>query len=154
MPFELTPGRPLGRSGVLLFAFLLAGCEAMGVGGGETVVLDSTEVSVEGAVHDVRFAGAGATDSVAPARVEAEPGDVVRFVAGDRRPHAVTFAADSLEAPLRRFLEETEQLRGPPLVSEGAAWVISLERAPAGRYPFYCRSHDRAHGVLLVREDE
>lgn len=141
------PGRPLGRLGVLCFA-LLAACDGIG-GGGETVVLDSSEVTVDGAVHDVRFAGAGATDSITPERVDAQPGDVVRFVAADRRPHAVTFMVDSLAAPVRDFLDRTGQLRGPPLVNEGAAWVVALEEAPPGRYPFYCRSHDAA-GLLVV----
>lgn len=130
----------------------MAACDGFSAGG-ETVVLDSAEVTVDGTVHDVRFAGAGATDSITPARLDARPGDVIRFVVADRRPHAVTFTADSLTTPVRDFLERTGQLRGPPLVNEGSAWVVALKDAPPGRYPFYCRSHDAA-GLLVVTEPE
>jgi hypothetical protein len=41
------------------------------------------------------------------------------------------------------------QLRGPPLVNEGAAWVVSLADAPVGRYPFLCRTHG-ARGRIAV----
>ena len=140
-----TPGRPLGRPGVLLLALLLTGCEA---GGNETVLLDSAEVAVPGRVHEVRLGGAGARDSLAPARVEAEPGDIVRFTVADRRPHAVVFLPGST-GPVRDFLRRTGQLRGPPLVNEGAAWIVTLDEAPPGRYPFRCRVHD-ADGILVV----
>lgn len=151
------PGRPFGRPGVLLLAapllaLLLPGCDALG-GGEETIALDSAEISVPGTVHDVRLAGAGATDSITPATVVAHPGDAVRFLVEDRRPHAVTFTVDALSPAVREFLDRTGQLRGPPLVSEGSVWVVLLEGAPPGRYPFHCRSHD-AHGELTVTADD
>lgn len=129
----------------------MLGCNA--VEQNETVQLDSAEVEVEGAVHEVRITGTGASDSLEPARLEAETGDVIRFVAADRRPHAVAFAVDSLSPAVRQYLDRTHQLRGPPLVNEGAAWVVALDQAPPGRYPFLCRSHD-AHGLILVRPEE
>lgn len=119
--------------------------------GGETIELDGTQISIDGTAHQVRITGAGGTDSIAPSTIEASPGDAVRFVA-DRRPHALTFAVDALEAPVREYLDRTGQLRGPPLVNEGASWVVLLEDAPPGRYPFYCRSHD-ASGELIVTDD-
>lgn len=126
---------------------MLTACEA--VGGGESIALDSSELAVAGSVHEIRLSGAEAMDSLVPGRIEAEPGDALRFVVDDRRPHAVSFLIDSLSARQRAFLEETGQLRGPPLVNQGSSWVVVLEGAPAGRYPFSCRSHD-AHGVLTV----
>ncbi|MFP4623375.1 MAG: plastocyanin/azurin family copper-binding protein [Gemmatimonadota bacterium] len=131
-------------------ALFVTACEAFG--GGETLVLDSMEVTVPGSVHDIRLAGAGATDSITPAAVTASPGDAVRFVAADRRPHAVTFVVDELSPEIREFLDRTGQLRGPPLVSEGAAWIVLLEGAPPGSYPFVCRPHD-ARGELTVIPD-
>ena len=104
-------------------------------------------------MHHIRVAGSGAVDSIAPDRLVAEPGDFVRFTAGDRRPHALAFTADSLAPPIRRFLERTQQLRGPPLVNRDAAWVVGLTEAPPGRYPFHCRSHD-AHGAIDVRASD
>lgn len=143
-----TPGRLSGRSGVLvLVALLLTACER--VGGGESIALDSSELTVAGSVHEIRLSGAEAGDSIVPGRIQAEPGDALQFVVGDRRPHAVAFLADSLSARQRTFLEETGQLRGPPLVNQGSSWVVILEGAPPGRYPFYCRSHD-AFGVVIV----
>jgi plastocyanin len=135
---------------LLLLIPALGGCEAMS--GGATIQLDSTEVQLaRGAeVHDVRITGAGAVDSIAPAVIEAKPGDAVRFIVGDRRTHALAFGPDGLDADVRAYLERTGQLRGPPLVNDGSEWIVVLEGAPAGRYPFHCRSHDAA-GVLVVR---
>lgn len=154
MSRDVAPGRPSRRSGALLLALVigpltLVACDT--VGGGETLELDSAQLSIPGTAHEVRISGAGAIDSIAPATLEAEPGDAIRFVT-DRRPHALTFTAESLAAPVREFLERTGQLRGPPLVNEGASWVVLLTDAPAGRYPFHCRSHD-ARGELIVRGD-
>jgi plastocyanin len=146
-----TPGRPTGRSGVfvsLLAALTIIGCEA--VGGGDTIQLDTAEVQLSGArVHDLVIAGQADTDSIAPAGVRAQVGDAVRFTSGDHRTHAVAFDAARLDPHIREYLERTNQLRGPPLVNQGASWVVVLEDAPPGRYPFLCRSHD-ARGVVVV----
>jgi plastocyanin len=129
----------------------LAACETPQ--SGTTLVLDSSEVSIAGRVHDVRIAGARATDSIAPLEVIAAPGDAVQFIMGDRRPHALAFVMDSLSPGVRAYLERTGQLRGPPLVNQGSRWIVLLEGAPPGRYPFVCRAHD-AHGTLVVVEGE
>lgn len=146
-----TPGRLAWRSGVLFSTLLaLAGCDALG--GGATIRLDSSEVSLPGAdVHDVDIGGAGAADSLAPAALEVRPGDAVRFVAGDHRAHAIAFLADSLPPAARAWLEESQQLRGPPLVNRGSQWIVVFEGAPPGRYPFTCLSHG-ARGGVTVRE--
>lgn len=155
MPTDPTPGRPRGRSGVLFVLVLVMFPACDRIVPGATLQLDSTEVTLGPGVeiHDVRIDGAGAEDSVNPSTVDAATGDVVRFEVGDHRTHALAFRAESLSAEAREFLERTGQLRGPPLVNEGAAWVVSLDGAPAGRYPFICRSHD-ATGVLVVRSDD
>jgi plastocyanin len=151
------PGRPHGRSGVLALAALVAAlatlpaCEP--VEQTESIALDSASIDIDGTVHDVRLSGAGATDSIAPATIRAAPGDAVRFTVADGRPHALAFIADSLDAPVRAFLESTGQLRGPPLVNQDASWVILLQGAPPGRYPFYCRSLD-AFGIVTVVVEE
>lgn len=147
------PGRPSGRSGavrwaLLLIVPLLVGCDVPG--GGETIAMDSADLSISGTAHEVRISGRGDTDSIAPSMIEAEPGDAVRFVVTDRRPHAMTFTVDGLSAEVRQYLEETGQLRGPPLVNEGSSWVVVLEDAPPGRYPFHCRSHEEG-GEIIVR---
>jgi plastocyanin len=148
---DAAPGRPSGRPGVLVWglvaALSLGGCDA--VGGGDTIALDSASVSIDGSVHELRISGAAATDTLDPATLEVEVGDAVRFVVEDRRPHALTFTEDRLETPVREYLDRTGQLRGPPLVNQGASWVVILEDAPPGSYPFHCRSHD-ASGEITV----
>jgi plastocyanin len=84
-----------------------------------------------------------------PARVEAAPGDYVRFTAGDGGGHAIVFPEDRLTPQAREFLERTGQLRSPPLIHQGASWVITLEDAPAGAYPFRCSTHNAA-GEFVV----
>lgn len=149
------PGRLSKRSGALVFGLFVAltasACDA--VSGGSTITLDSAEVSIDGSVHDIAIAGAGAVDSIAPTTVEAQPGDAIRFVVEDGRPHAIMFTAERLEAPVRQYLESTQQLRGPPLVNEGSSWVVLLEDAVPGRYPFHCRSHDAAGEITVVSEE-
>jgi plastocyanin len=84
-----------------------------------------------------------------PASVEAKQSDMVRFTAADRAGHAIAFDGATLSADVRAFLERTGQLRGPPLITTDAAWVISLDGAPAGQYPFRCVTHDLT-GTLTV----
>ncbi len=113
---------------------------------------DSTSVDLGSGttLHDVRIGGAQANDTLVPDTVRATPGDAVRFIAGDRRTHAVAFIRDELSPAAMRFLEESMQMRGPPLVEEGSAWVVVLRDAPAGSYPFQCVAHG-TRGVLIVR---
>lgn len=158
MGLDAAPERPWGRSGACLFglvwlvpALLAGGCDT--IGGGSSIALDSADVAIAGSVHEIRVAGAGARDSIAPTTLEASSGDAVRFVVDDRRPHAFTFTAESLAAPVREYLERTGQLRGPPLVNEGSEWVVILEDAPAGEYPFHCRSHDARGEITVVSSD-
>lgn len=131
----------------------IGGCDALG--GGATIQLDSATVRLDrgGDVHDIVVGGAGARDSIAPTMVEAQVGDAVRFTADDRRTHALAFDGDRLEPAARQFLESTLQRLGPPLVDEGAAWVVSFAEAPPGRYPFVCRTHG-ARGVVVVEPED
>jgi plastocyanin len=154
---KLTSGRAAACPDVFVWALAamalaLAGCEA--AGDGATIQLDTAEVQLErGTVlHEIVIRGGGSLDSIAPLHVQAEPGDAVRFTSEDHRTHAMAFHADRLTGPVRDYLERTDQLRGPPLVNRGAAWVVVLEGAPPGRYPFFCRTHD-AHGLLIVGPD-
>lgn len=149
-----SPGRAAWRPGALLSALglLCAGCEQ--VTPGATIELDTAEVQLErGArLHDVRVGGAAATDTLDPTRIRARPGDAVRFIIDDHRTHALAFDAERLAPEGRAFLERTNQLRGPPLVTRGSAWIILLEEAPPGRYPFVCRAHG-ARGTVTVETD-
>jgi plastocyanin len=153
-----TPERSTGRSGVfasLLVALTIVGCEAVAGGGGATIQLDTAEVQLgDGTqVHDFVIAGVADADSIAPSGVRARVGDAVRFTTEDHRTHAIAFEADRLDPAIRAYLDRTNQLRGPPLVNRGASWVVVLEDAPPGRYPFLCRTHD-ARGVVVVERPD
>jgi plastocyanin len=146
-----TPGRIRWRSGVLLSGLLLAGAACDQVSPGATIDLDTAQVQLErgSRLHEVRVGGVAALDSITPTEVRARPGDAVRFTVDDHRTHALAFDAERLAPDARAFLEGTHQLRGPPLVNRGAAWIVVLEEAPPGRYPYLCRSHG-TRGMLLV----
>lgn len=155
----LAPGRPrLGRPGAALLwltcvaAFLACGGEGRGPASSRhrlPLGRDTLDLGSGVTVHDVRLGGTGAGTSIQPETVRAVTGDVVRFVAADSRGNAVTFQDSALSPAARQFLVSSRQLRGPPLITTGASWVISLKDAPAGTYPFRSLTRD-AGGVLLV----
>ena len=76
-------------------------------------------------------------------------GDIVRFEAGDASAHALGFEGTGLSAEARRFLEATGQMRSPPLLAQGNAWVVSFANAPPGEYPYRCATHG-APGRIMV----
>lgn len=128
----------------------LAACDAVG-GGAPVVELEQGEVRLaDGAsLHEVELTGVVPESGVTPPVVEARPGDAVVFEAQDALTHSVAFAADSLQPAQLEFLQSTAQLRSPPLLTEGARWIISLEGAPSGAYPFVCALHG-GRGRIIV----
>ncbi|MGH7467703.1 MAG: cupredoxin domain-containing protein [Longimicrobiales bacterium] len=76
-----------------------------------------------------------------PARVQARVGDVIRFQTSDARTHVLGFLEDSIPPGGREWLASRSQLRSPPLLVEGATWIVSLEGAPPGAYTFHCVTH-------------
>ena len=149
---RLTPARPIGRAGVVLSItlLLLVGCRDRGVPeprilvlGADTIILPDTIGLV-----DVRVGGE-AGESFDPASPTARVGDIVRFISGNGATHAVAFDGSQLHAGALEFLEGTGQLRGPPLLTSDAAWILSLDGAPPGGYPFTCLTHG-TRGRLTV----
>jgi plastocyanin len=106
----------------------------------------------EGArLHRVILGGRGSDEHVLPARIQALRGDGVEFVTVDHRVHTVWFPPDSLSPQAMAFLTSTEQLGSPPLVQRGSQFVLVLEDAPPGRYPFISQGHGgMASGVIEV----
>jgi plastocyanin len=151
----LAPAAPCGPAGAIFFAVLtaLAGCRDVGGSaprvlelGSDTIVLADSIVLVE-----VRIGRVDDGDNVIePASLEANVGDVVRFTSEDRGAHALAFDAAQLDPAAREFLERTAQLRGPPLLEQGAVWVVNLDGAPPGTYPFTCSTHG-LRATLTVR---
>jgi plastocyanin len=148
------PGRASrARPVFFLAAFLLwAGCnqrppESRSL----TVRLDSGTIALPPGAHAHRVRIEGGTDAeeLSPAELRAHPGDVVLFIAGNALTHAIAFDTAAMEPGPRAFLARTEQVSGPPLVSEGSEWVVNLQDAPPGDYPFLCLAHG-GRGRLTV----
>jgi len=152
------PARPRLRSAgtfVLALAIGSTGCERGGDQpdqGPRVLELDSAQVllpdSIRLVVVQLDRSLPGDFD---PASLEVRVDDIVRFEAKDAAAHAIAFEGDGLSAEARRFLEVTGQMRSPPLVGEGRAWVVSFAHAPPGDYPFRCATHGAA-GRIAVHE--
>ena len=137
-----------------LFPLVLAmgGCRQDGTPSRDVVLLETGEVQLpQGSRrHDVRLHGVGAEGEMTPATVEARVGDAVAFNAGDAITHSVVFLADRLDSAQVAFLESDGQLRGPPLLSEDASWIVTFEDAPPGDYPFACALHGGTGTIRLA----
>ncbi|MEX0907327.1 MAG: plastocyanin/azurin family copper-binding protein [Gemmatimonadota bacterium] len=150
----MAPARRAARAGAIAFAAaaLVTGCDRVGSLADGPAVLELTADTIQ--LPDsvslieviVRRASGGEFE---PTMVTAASGDVVRFTAGDAGSHALVFDGAALPPEQRAFLDGTGQMRSPPLIHAGAAWVVSLAGAPAGTYPFTCVTHS-ASGVLTV----
>ena len=140
-----------GRPGLLFCLLLLTACSQDGTPPRDVVRLDEGEVQLpEGARrHDVQLHGVDSREEISPATVAAQQGDAIAFTADDAITHSVVFLADRLDSAQVAFLEQGGQMRGPPLLSEGSSWVVSLSAAPAGDYPFACALHG-GQGVIHV----
>jgi plastocyanin len=104
--------------------------------GGDTLPLARGAQVVEVTVR------AGRDPEMQPALVQAGPGDVVRIVSSDGGPHALAFDLTSTDSASRAYLEGTGQLRGPPLLSAGATWILRFDEASASGYLIRCLTHE------------
>ncbi|HSJ06592.1 MAG TPA: plastocyanin/azurin family copper-binding protein [Longimicrobiales bacterium] len=158
MPHRSTapaPARRTARVGAWLIIPIIlgGGCDRVGPAGDEgprviELAHDTIHLEAGRRLAEVRVERTDRGD-FHPARVEAAPGDYVRFTAGDGGGHAIVFPEDRLTPQASEFLARTGQLRSPPLIQQGASWVITLEDAPTGAYPFRCTTHNAA-GELTV----
>jgi plastocyanin len=153
----MAPVRSWMRAGaVALVAVIPASCDAAGEGaeGPRVLELTSDTIQLEPNVRLVQVAVRRHADGeFDPAAVEARQGDVVRFTVEDNAGHAIVFDGATLSAEARQFLEQSSQLRGPPLIREGAAWVITLDGAPAGEYAFRCTTHGASGRMTVVARE-
>jgi plastocyanin len=152
--FLAAPALPCVRAGAVLVV-ACAGCERVLPSPENTARVlelahDTIHLAAGIALTQIDVARSEAGD-FEPAVVHARPGDVVRFTARDRGSHAIMFVAAALDSVARDWLERTGQLRGPPLITTGSSWVITLDGAPPGEYPFRCTTHDAA-GRLRISE--
>lgn len=131
-------------AGVFLLLTLICACDRGSLAGEKkdrTLELAGDTIDVPSGVdlHDVAVRTNPQSKDFDPGNVQAAPGDYLRFTTADNRTHAIVFEAVTPE--IRTFLEQSGQLRSPPLVNNGASWVIALEKAPAGVYRFRCLMH-------------
>ena len=102
-------------------------------------------------IHRVTLSGRGEDTRILPSLVRVRPGDLVQFVTVDRRVYAVRFDLDALTPESQDFLRTTGQEGSPPLATEGARFVVSLEGAPEGSYPFRVEGYGAGvEGTILV----
>lgn len=132
------------RARRFVFFALLLGCGGCGheagpgyiVIGGDTIPLASGAKIVDVTIET------GREPEIQPSKVEAAPGDVVRIESLDGGPHALAFDLTSTDSASRAYLEETGQLRGPPLLTAGAAWILRFDEASRSGYVIRCLTHD------------
>jgi plastocyanin len=147
------PVRQIARTGALLsLVCTAAACDRVRTEEGPRVLeLAHDTIRLEAGVRLVEVGVRRQQDGeFDPPAVAARVGDYVRFTAQDRAGHAIAFQGARLDAAAREFLERTGQLRGPPLITSDASWVITLEDAPAGEYPFHCTTHNVAGRLSVV----
>lgn len=153
--------KPASRKGAGFLLFLLLAPLPGSCGPGEGSPPDP---ELEGAralglargarLHRVVLGGRGSEEHVLPGRIQANRGDAVEFVTVDHRIHTVVFPRDSLTAESFRFLAESGTEASPPLPARGSRFLLRLEGAPPGRYPFLSQAHGGvAHGVIEVAMD-
>lgn len=97
-------------------------------------------------MHDITVQARGGSD-FRPVTLRVKAGDVVRLTSADTHTHALVITPPNEAA--RQALDAAGQLRSPPLVSKGQAWVISLKGAPAGTYTVSCISHQGTASIVV-----
>jgi plastocyanin len=147
------PASPSEAGPLFLLAVLLVAC-GPGPDSGPDPELEGARAAglEDGArLRRVILGGRGSEEHVLPLRIRAAPGDGVEFVTVDHRVHLVSFPPDSLFPEGAAFLDSTEQGMSPPLLYRGSRFILRLEGAPSGRYPFVSQGHGGvAHGVIEV----
>jgi plastocyanin len=139
--------------GVFICSAAIAACEnapLVGERKDRTLELAGDTIDVPAGVEliDVTVHTTAQSKDFEPASVPAAPGDYVRFTTSDSRTHAIVF--EGLSAEVKSFLEQSGQLRSPPLVTSGASWVVALENAPAGAYRFRCLMHNDVGQITVA----
>lgn len=121
----------------------------------DPLLRDSLGLGPDDQVWRVELGSRDNREHVEPSVVTVPPGSWVEFVTTDTRLHTILFALDSLPAPSADFLLGTGQTASPPLVEQGARFVMSFEGAPPGRYPFLVEGNGvTAAGAVVVTDEE
>ena len=101
-------------------------------------------------VHRVVIRG-GDRESADPLETVITLGSYVEFVTADWLVHEIVFELDSLSIAARTFLERTDQVASPPLISQDSRYVVHFADGPPGRYPFVLEGNGApGRGVVVV----
>jgi plastocyanin len=150
------PARPLWLAGTFVLAagVAVSACDRSAgesAAGPRVLELDSARITLPDSVRlQVITLRRSQSGDLEPARSAVRVGDIVRFEAADAGAHAIGFDGTALPPEARRFLEATGQMRSPPLLSAGNAWVLNFTNAPPGEYPYQCATHG-ARGSITVQ---
>ncbi len=101
-------------------------------------------------VHRIVIRG-GDREHADPSETVVTSGSYVEFVTGDWLVHEIVFELDSLGIAARNFLERTDQVASPPLITQDSRYVVHFSDGPPGRYPFLLEgSGAPGRGVVVV----
>ena len=104
-------------------------------------------------VHRVVIRG-GDRESADPLETVVTSGSYVEFVTADWLVHEIVFELDSLSVAARTFLERTDQVASPPLISQDSRYVVHFTDGPPGRYPFVLEGNGApGRGVVVVEAE-
>ena len=86
-----------------------------------------------------------------PDSIVVQPGDYLQFVSSDWLIHEVHFDSAIMDDQARSFMVVTGQMNSPPLLQQGARFVLSFVDAPLGTYPFRLQGNRAdGRGVIVV----
>ena len=101
-------------------------------------------------VHRIVIRG-GDGEHADPLETVVTSGSYVEFVSADWLVHEIVFELDSLSVAARTFLERTDQVASPPLVTQESRYIVHFSNGPPGRYPFLLEgSGAPGRGVVVV----
>ena len=101
-------------------------------------------------VHTVSLA-TGVAERADPDSIVVQTGDYLQFVSSDWLIHEVRFDSAAMDDRTRSFMVLTDQMASPPLLQQGARFVLSFTDAPQGTYPFRLEGNrGSGRGVIVV----
>lgn len=101
-------------------------------------------------VHTVRLKMVG-QEMAYPDSILAHEGDYIQFVSDDWFLHEVRFDSTSMSEDAWEFMVLNNQAASPPLLQNGARFVISFVDASPGAYPFLLEGNRKpGSGVIVV----
>lgn len=139
------------RSVVALLLVTSAGCEPIDPTlRPDPQLIDELGLTQSDRVHTVSLAS-GADERAEPDSIVVRPGDYLQFVSTDWLVHEVHFDSLEMDERARSFMTLTDQMDSPPLLQQGARFVVSFRDAPPGRYPFRLEGNrGPGRGVIVV----